>query len=1156
MGGGINFAHVKASAIGANLINVAAAASDATISNPIIPHHTMMKSTPRFLVAIVLALASLGVSAVTYPDWVDYMSNPVTGIKAVKQANGDILVTWNAQTKCYSSATKAQVDIPAGEAPTYRVQIGTPTAFDTTLADNLSATTYTIPKATVDALTPPRMFQVKVSSCYKGVWDRAASDMELGMTADVCSTKLYGGHYSAPCKVLFWDDVSTEAYTLLINPLVYIDANSDNNRWVTGNKGPKNPVTGLNFNKPYLAKVTAGRDDYILALPLAVEAGKTYEYTCYLSSDGGPAGFEVVGGYGTNKDMLTDQIIPLSSCPNGAQKLNEFKGRINATQDGKYYIAMHGVGTKTQPILYFSGYEVGDANTSATPSKVEDLKYVSDPYGASRIAISFKAPTLLADGNLGTGLTDIVLYRDGEAVNTWPAPTAGEALSYVDTPTAGEWHDYSIIASNTDGAGTPAAFRLFGVTNLAATPSAVTAVGASSTEVTVSWDTVTDDVNGNPLTGVKYNIYQQTPRDITTEYPYNSMEGRLIAADVTGNTVTIPVVKEGGQTLARYIVRSVTAAGEGDPVRTADWTSVGTPRTMPWSESFRGGMWDEGVGIIAPFGLWYDHRTEDANWQHDGDHGALMLQHKWLEEGGMILPTIHVEGTDPVFSIQHLNASSGNKSPIKVQVNDGTGWKTLFNKTSGELGSTMTWLPIEVSLADYIGKDVDIRILLTFYTTVSYWDNIRVYDKKADELAVLKVFADYDVLDAGRKCPVYVRVKNLGESDLDATGAGTVTLSRGSTTVGTLPVGAIKAGRPALLTFSDIIPEGVDNLTYEAVLSTGESRTFDIAVHAADGDRPMPQYLEGEAGTEAITLNWQAPALDGCGASTFTEGFEDWEPWSLGEAQCWTMIDGDGQPNTVFKYAPMPAVDQKAFPWFNWNVDSMPDPGKNHSYLAPYGQQCLVSRYTYGPRGSITDDWAILPRLDGKAQEIRLITDPYWSIQVYTSMTGNEPEDFVKLADMPNGQYCSLREMRFEVPEGTRYFAVHSGAWPKNSAIFARLDNVRFRAALVTDDLLGYNVYCDGVKLNGEPLVDTTSQQPIQYGNHKYHVTALYPWGESEPSNVYELSLTGLDGNTLSSVPEEVARYAADGREVSRDYRGVVIVKYSDGSVRKMTNVK
>lgn len=57
-------------------------------------------------------------------------------------------------------------------------------------------------------------------------------------------------------------------------------------------------------------------------------------------------------------------------------------------------------------------------------------------------------------------------------------------------------------------------------------------------------------------------------------------------------------------------------------------------------------------------------------------------------------------------------------------------------------------------------------------------------------------------------------------------------------------------------------------------------------------------------------------------------------------------------------------------------------------------------------------------------------------------------------------------------------------------------------------------------------------------------------WGDFE--NIVEFDATGIDKTTTSADVKEVSRFSADGQRLAVPVKGLNIVKYSDGTVRKV----
>ena len=121
--------------------------------------------------------------------------------------------------------------------------------------------------------------------------------------------------------------------------------------------------------------------------------------------------------------------------------------------------------------------------------------------------------------------------------------------------------------------------------------------------------------------------------------------------------------------------------------------------------------------------------------------------------------------------------------------------------------------------------------------------------------------------------------------------------------------------------------------------------------------------------------------------------------------------------------------------------------------------------------------------------------------------------------------FRSWQHFTFDLPEGTTYFAIN---YAPDYGISLRIDDITFTPGDSGEalDLLGYNVYRNGVKLNSETLAECNfAENEVPGGDHTYHVTAIYNRGESRGSNPAEVSFE------VSLDKVEAAGISVSGRE-------------------------
>lgn len=231
--------------------------------------------------------------------------------------------------------------------------------------------------------------------------------------------------------------------------------------------------------------------------------------------------------------------------------------------------------------------------------------------------------------------------------------------------------------------------------------------------------------------------------------------------------------------------------------------------------------------------------------------------------------------------------------------------------------------------------------------------------------------------------------------------------------------------------------------------------------------------------------------------------------------------------------------------WVEENMDNAFMPHSGEQYMAAPSVD-----YPYE-----NDDWLITPCLDGRAQTIKFWAkaatfDSEW-INVYVSSTDSHHDSFVKLNDEERIYVGDgWREYTFDVPEGTRYFAVRC----IRRSVMLMVDDFTYAPA-ATDEpartLVGYNVYSNGQLIAFVPAPETSLTTELVAGNDTYYVTAVYEQGESLPSNVVNITPSAID-EIMETMPADARIYDLQGREFTELQPGVNIIRYSNGTARKV----
>ena len=165
--------------------------------------------------------------------------------------------------------------------------------------------------------------------------------------------------------------------------------------------------------------------------------------------------------------------------------------------------------------------------------------------------------------------------------------------------------------------------------------------------------------------------------------------------------------------------------------------------------------------------------------------------------------------------------------------------------------------------------------------------------------------------------------------------------------------------------------------------------------------------------------------------------------------------------------------------------------------------------------------------------------------------------------ELPSG-ITSIEEEAFEGCSGLTSLALPSGVTSIDDDVFQGCSGLTSLAIPSGVTSIGYNAFsCSGlssISVNWEtpPSIDSS----VFYEVDKQKCTLYVPkgtfqdywladvWGDFE--NIVEYDVTGVDNVTTSTDAKEISRYSVNGQRLSAPTKGLNIVKYSDGSVKKV----
>lgn len=901
-------------------------------------------------------------------------------------------------------------------------------------------------------------------------------------------------------------------------------------------------------------------DDWMITPPLKLEGGKAYKvsFQARANRDAYPERVEAKWGNAATAAAMTGVIVAPTDLGKNWVELGAY---IMPEADGIYYVGIHGISDEDTYYLYVDDLTVSAPSVTTVPGLATDLAVANDPSGNGQATITFKAPAKTMGGEALAAITKIELSRDGNVIKTFDAPAPGAELSHEDTAENGT-HTYSVQAFNADGAGEVASVTAFVGIDKPGAPENVTMVEtATPGEVTITWDAVTVDQNGNAINPalVTYLVAEPT----TTGW------ASIVDEPVSNTTYTFQAVPAGEQDMVQYAVFAVTSAGNGSGTQT-DMIAVGTPYEG-MEESFPAGNISHvlGTGFANSSNVSWSIFTDaslNGIASQDGDNGFAGMKASALDESAALFTgKISLEGAvNPGVSYYAYNivGESGNVDANEIQIwvkepNDAEWTAVGQPAVMNQLGEADGWYLVTTSLAAYAGKVIQVRFQATVKAMAyTFIDNVKIGDMLENDLHARAISAPAKV-KAGADYEAAVTVNNNGTKDATSF---TIKLFADGEQVAAKTVDALTAGTATTETFTlnmHALAEEPVVLHAEVEFAADEkqdnNKTAEVTVTPQISKLPAVTDLKGEADENGKAhLTWSEPDLNAAPAESGVVDFEDAESFAH-EYEGWTFIDADGKPVGGVQNVDIPGLNPgetlTSFFVFDYDENSF-----NNTFAAHSGTKYLASFFNYNPENGMVDDWAISPLLDGSAQTITFFAKSFHgtyteSFDFLYSTTGTETSDFILVGSKKNIS-TTWTEYSFEVPVGALYFAVRNH---DTDAFMLMLDDFTFAPAGASAELsiAGYDVYRDGVKITTEPTGETEfTDADATDGDHTYVVVAVYDKGISKGSNAVTVSTTGIADITVDSADAEY--FNMQGIRVTNPEAGQLYIRRQGGRAAKV----
>lgn len=917
-------------------------------------------------------------------------------------------------------------------------------------------------------------------------------------------------------------------------------------------------------------------DDWLITPIFELEGGKTYElsFKSYIEMFGSES-LAVFLGTSKRVSSFTTNIMPLTAVTDESPVV--YTAIFTVEESDDYRIGFHHctVGDPYSNYLFIDDISLRETVSQQAPGPVTGLTVTPGERGALSASVSMLAPAVAVDGSSLETITSVDLYRDNILIASFPNPQPAAELSYVDNTVSNGMHSYKAIAVNSQGPSDPVVTEAFiGVDQPGPVQNLHFTYDYDTHHSVVTWDAPAVGVHGGyvDVDNLKYSIRR-----------YMMPAGTVLAEGVTSTSFEddvdiawleeaaekryreleeqyhIPVARTvvvDGQGLMYYHVKPVSEAGEGQEI-TTETRIIGEPYTLPFEESFPDGfashLWYKPVTPGRT--RWYE--ISDNRFSQDGDNGFLAITTNVIDEGQTTIEEttraqtgrLCLTGCDrPVMSLYYFYDYAMDR-PLKVKVStDGVNFTTVAEISLNDENTTRQYLRTVVPLDAIAGEPscyVALEATLTNTVELIYVDNIMIYNQFDDDLmAHISYLPAY--LRSGEPRGVRVAVTNLGCNEVAENSYNVDVYAHGQK-AGSIAGPAVKVGQLAEVTVPVVATAGMPQqsavyavIDYPADNNTANNTTVTDSMQVRYPSYPAPQNLSWQQGS----LAWQAPLPPRAEETSLLEGFEQYDDFTISDLGDWVLVDRDQTltyswgENYMWPNRTMP----HAFIVMNPSEVQLGTGGKglDDIWSAYDGDKMLMSS------SFMADDWLISPELSGQAQTVSFYargTNSFTeTFNVGASATDTEPESFTDLGSEVSVRGAAWVRYEYNLPEGTRYFAIHRTSYDGNKFF---VDNVSFVPEyLARQDisLLGYKVYNNG-ELIGETAAGQLSFNTdfTLLNDVEFTVTAVYDKGESAPSNpVYVES--GIEQLTVQPAHRtDGVLYDLQGRRATGKLKGIYI---------------
>lgn len=880
-------------------------------------------------------------------------------------------------------------------------------------------------------------------------------------------------------------------------------------------------------------------NDWLITPALHLETGKAYRVTVNMSAQSNACAerFEVKYGDTATADAMATEVIGATEITNTEGR--DFDGYMIPDATGTYHVGLHGISDPDTWRLYCYYIKIGAPTPTTAPGAVTSLTVVPDPKWDMKTTVKFTTPANDMAGDPLSGTVDVDVYREGEKIGTLEGCAPGQEYTFADDNSAGTPmarpgnYEYTIVPRNGSGEGFIAKASNYVGPNIPGDVANINLEETTPGVVKITWDAPETDQDGNPVPADK----------VTYALALLGEQERVLATDHSGTEFTATVCPADEQAFACVRIVAITSAGRSAGA-VSSTIPVGEPSEAPYMESFADGRLRNitGTEIVTQTGsskpqaqlcINADFPAVGAS---DGDNG--FAYGRMPAAGDQVaffsgkIDLLDMSGLKFALNIFKFNASHANTFTIAMRT-AGEEYSEITTVSTGDFTEPGWYKTVSDIPSRFEGQTVQFRITMTNVNSMnSFMDRARIYMPAEVNLAAREIIVP-EQASANEPFNIKVYIDNLGEQTADNY---TVELYRNGEKVDEqTSAEPLAADAFATVEFTQTL--GVTELPQQAysarVVIDGDGDMTDNMTETVYTTLKMPSYpvietLEGSSdGNGGIVLRWSAPDLSGSETEHVVMDFESLEDHAT-DLTPFTTYDGDKLASGTYTDEDIPGITGEPAAWY---VIDATNEGNGVGTGHNGSDKFAMVAYTKDDEAEVNknDDWLITPELYGGEQTmsfyIRVCNSWYpESLEVLTSSTDNDPASFEQLGILEIGETDWTR-VEMDIPDGVRFVAFR---YISEDLYYVALDDIEYAPAdgKLMLNVTGYNVYRDGVRINSEPITDTTftDTECEPDVEHAYAVTVVYDKGESCIGNEVRLQTSGI-GNTTAEPADTPAEY-------------------------------